>query len=429
VLYLYAETEEARLRRSKSLLEEALKHGFVTCRTVVCLLVGVAGAGKTHTQHLLLKKKPPKSRTSTPIAVKPVRAVLVSAKSGELQEVSIDHLGKILAATVAAGVSLKNKTLCCRCFGNDSQTTSKGISQPPPSSGLKVDLENKPVATSHNSSFWYCCSAPLDSDFTKLLETTKLSLDTTAHQIATTSGPQQLLSGEWIYLIDSGGQIEFLEVLPAFLRHTSVCLFVANLSEELSNRPKIEYYEDGTLVGKPTLCPFTNEQMLMRCVQTIQTQCNIQEGSTNQDQRSKLAVIGTHRDYEDQCSEKREEKNQKLHSKLSPIFGQNLIFYGQKMKELIFPVNAQVPKAEDHEVAKELTKEILKVASSLELRKTPISWFEFEKHIHMLGRKLLHWKECFRLARMLHLSKKNLDAALDHLANFGVIHYYPHLLP
>ena len=42
--YIYAQkTEEARLQLSKSLLEEALKHGFVTCRTIVCLLVGVAG--------------------------------------------------------------------------------------------------------------------------------------------------------------------------------------------------------------------------------------------------------------------------------------------------------------------------------------------------------------------------------------------------
>ena len=410
---------------SKSLLDEALKHGSVECQTVVCLLVGVAGAGKTHTQHLLLRKEPPKSRNSTPVAVKPVRAVLVSANSGQLQEVSIDHLDKILAATVATGVSLKKKTLSCVCFGNDSQTTSKGISQPPPSSRQEVD--KKPVATSH--SFCYCCSTPLDSDSKQLLETTKLSLDRTAHQIATTSGPQQLLNGDWIYLIDSGGQIEFLEVLPAFLRHTSVCLFVANLSEELSSRPKIEYFEGGQPVGKPTLCPFTNEQMLMRCVQTIQSQRTIQEGSTNQGQRSKLAMIGTHRDLEDQCSEKREEKNQNLHSKLSPVFGQNLIFYGQKMKELIFPVNAKTPDAEDHEVAKELTKEILKVASSLQPRETPISWFEFEKHIHKLGRKLLHWKECLQLAKMLHLSKKHLDAALDHLANFGVIHYYPHLLP
>ena len=396
----------------------------------MCLLVGVAGAGKTHTQHLLLRKKPPESRNSTPMAVKPIRAVLARSNSGQLQEVSIDHLDKILAATVATGVPLKNKTLCCGCFRMDSQRASKGISRPPPSrKQQKVDLEKMPVATSINKNFCCCCLTPITSDSKQLLDTTKSSLDKTALQIANTSKRRQLLNGDWIYLIDSGGQIEFLEVLPAFLRHTSVCLFVANLSEELSHRPKIEYFENEKPVGEPVLCPFTNEQMLMRCVQTIQTQSTIQQGSTSQRQGSKLAMIGTHRDLENRCRESREEKNQKLHSKLSPVFGQSLIFYGQKMKELIFPVNAKTPDTKDRKVAEKLTKAILKVASSLEPRKTPISWFEFEKQIHKSGRKLLHWKECLQLARVLHLSQKDLSAALDHLANFGVIHYYPHLLP
>ena len=342
-MFYYTEMLDARLRKSRSLLEEALKHGFVECRTVVCLLVGVAGAGKTHTQHLLLRKEPPESRNSTPMAVKPIRAVLVSANSGQLQEVTIDHLDEILAATVATGVSLQNRNLSCGCFGMDSQRASKGITQPPlyPSCRQQeLDLEKIPVATSHNKNFCCCCLTPVNSDSKQLLDTTKSSLDETALQIANTSGPQQLLNGDWIYLIDSGGQIEFLEALPAFLRHTSVCLFVANLSEELSHRPKIEYYEDGKPVGEPVVCPFTNEQMLMRCVQTIQTQSTIQQGSTNQGQGSKLAMIGTHRDLEDQWPESREEKKKKLHSKLSPVFDQSLIFYGQQMKELIFPIKS-----------------------------------------------------------------------------------------
>ena len=56
----------------------------------------------------------------------------------------------------------------------------------------------------------------------------------------------------------SGGQIEFLEALPAFIQHTSVCLFVTKLSEMLSECPKSEYFEDGKPVGEPTLCPFTD---------------------------------------------------------------------------------------------------------------------------------------------------------------------------
>ena len=154
------------------------------------------------------------------MAVKPIRAVLVSANSGQLQEVSIDHLDKTLAATLATGVSLKNKTLTCGCFGIDSQITSKRISRSLPSSRQEVDLEEMPVTTSHCKNICCCSSTPINSDSKQLLETTNSLLDREAHQIATTSGTQQLLNGDWVYLIDNGGQIEVLDVLLAFLRHT-----------------------------------------------------------------------------------------------------------------------------------------------------------------------------------------------------------------
>ena len=440
---MYAD-EKARLQESKSLLEEALKRGFVKCRTVVCLLVGVAGAGKTHTKHLLFRWAPPESRNSTPLAARPLQAIRVRTSThggqlqevdqgGQLQEVDPDQLDKILACTVAdGGVPLENTNFLC-CTG---RTESAGIS----SSYIRLHPKSRESTSASEGCF--CCN---DSDsYHELKQAAKSAITETACRIANTSEPQQLLDCDWIYLIDSGGQIEFLEALPAFLQHTSVCLFVTKLSEMLSTRPKIEYFVNGKPVGKPTLCPFTNEEMLMRCVQTIQTQCTHQNGSTNQGsehskqdssrtQGSKLVMVGTHEDLQDQCSESREEKNEQLRSKLCPEFDQNLVFHGLNMKELIFPINAKNPGSWDHEVAKKITEVIFNVASSLEPRKTPISWFKFEQLIQKLARdherRILLWKECLQVARFLHLSVKDLDAALDHLASFGVIHYYPHLLP
>ena len=427
----YTETLDTRLRKSRSLLEEALKHGYVQCRTVVCLLIGVAGAGKTHTKHLLFKWAPPKVRNSTSLAARPVQAIRVSKEGEQLQEVKLDQLDQMVAATVAQGdVSLERKSffqslaVCkCRCCCN--QTTSAGISPPPEQPhSINTTVEMRPIVTSESQSSestsyerkCYCCPIAQSHD-SEYEEIAKAALEKTVRQIANTSQSQQPLSADWIYLIDSGGQLEFLEVLPAFLQHISVCLFVTKLSEMLSERPIIEYCEDGTGVGKPIQCPFTNEQMLMRCVQTI-----------NDSQSSKLVMVGTHRD---KCSlESIEEKNKRLQSKLCPQFDQRLIFHGQ---EIIFPVNARKPSCQDHKVAREITKVIFNVVSGLEPRKTPISWFKFEQIIQKLarddGKKILHWKECLEVARLLHLSRKALDAALDHLASFGVIHYYPHLLP
>ena len=420
---------------SKTLLDEALKRGFVKCRTVVCLLVGVAGAGKTHTKHLLFRWAPPESRNSTPLAVRPVQVIRVraSTQGGRLQEVKPDQLDQILACTVAkGGVPLEDTNLLC-CTGR-TESTRIGSS----SAWLHI-----PSSESTSDSIGCFCCNGSDTD-QELKLAVKEALDKTTRQIASTSEPQQLLDCDWIYLIDSGGQIEFLEALPAFLQHTSVCLFVTKLSEMLSEHPKIGYFVDGKPVGEPTLCPFTNEQMLMRCVQTIQTQCTHHDGSTDQDskqskqhsstnQGSKLVMVGTHYDLEHKCSESREEKNERLRSKFCPEFDQSLVFHGLNMKELVFPINADNPGPQDHEVANKITEVIFNVASSLEPRKTPISWFKFEHLIQKLvreyGKRILHWKECLQIARLLHLSAKDLDAVLDHLASFGVIHYYWHLLP
>ena len=399
---------EDRLRLSKSLLNEALKYGFVESRTVVCLLFGIPGAGKTHTKHLLFRWAPPEFRNSTPLAARPVQAIRVraSTQGGHLQEVDPDQLDRMLADTVAkGGIPLQKKSFLGR-----NPTVSKGITPPPPSLGTiehpshLLDAYESPPTTYH-------------SELQKLISS---SLDKTAYRIATTSAPQQLLDCDWIYLIDCGGQIEFLQILPAFFQHTSICLFITKLSEMLSERTKFEYFEDGKPIGEPTLCPFTNEQMLLQCVQSIQYM----------HRHSKLAIVGTHQDLADQCSESTGEKNRLLISKLCPEYDKNLVFHGQG---IIFPINAKNPGPQDHEVASEITKVIFDVVSDLEPRKTPISWFKFEQLIQKMarddGKRILHWKDCLRVARLLHLSKRDLNAALDHLASFGVIHYYPHLLP
>ena len=128
----------------------------------------------------------------------------------------------------------------------------------------------------------------------------------------------------------------------------------------LSEHPKIEYFVDGKPVGEPTLCPFTNEQMLMRCVQTIQTQCIDQASSTNKasqqskqdaitNQGSKLVMVGTHQDLEGQCSESTREKN--VYFKAS--FVQNLT------KVWFF-------------VAKELSSPSMQKTQALKIKKLPV---------------------------------------------------------
>ena len=388
-------------------------------------------------KHILLGKKPPESRTSTSLAEKPVQAVRVIGQNGKLKEVTPEELDKRIAGTVVAlDVTKRANFLCrilhCDCCKNksppsDTSRRPRRNSDTSRRPQRNSDTSERPQSSSDTSikppTRFCCCLAPPDPEVQKIM---KSLLHNTAKQVSDASGSQHL-DDDWIYLIDSGGQIEFLEVLPAFLQHRSICLFVTKLSEMLSEHPQTGYYENGQLVGEHTRCPFTNEQMLMHCVEMVQ--CTHRGGSTNQG--SKLVTIGTHRDLEHLCSETRKMKNEKLIRMLCPQFDRSLVFRGQNMNEVIFPINAKDPGPEDHKVAAELTEVISKAISSLKPVETPISWFQFEQFIRKIAhkRKILHRKDCLQAARSLHLTKKAFDAALDHLASFGVIHYYPHLLP
>jgi len=243
----------ARFKLSKATLKKALKGGSVESQMVVCLLIGVAGAGKTHTIHLLLQKDPPKQRNSTALAERPVRAIRVSASSGNLQEVSSDDLDNMLANTVAVAIPSKKRAFFCNCFPNS------------------VNVDQYERLSGDEKSCCCCgCYSPSREFESELEEVTK-SLDDTAHKIsASTAQCPPLEHNKWIYLIDSGGQIEFLEVLPAFLHHTSVCLFVTKLSEKLSDRPIIEFFENGKPIGEPTI-----PSQMKRCSCVVYKQSNL----------------------------------------------------------------------------------------------------------------------------------------------------------
>ena len=245
-------------------------------------------------------------------------------------------------------------------------------------------------------------------------------------------GRRKLLQADRIYLFDSGGQSIFHELLRLFLRRESVTIFVIKLNERLDQHPMIEYYgNEGKLLNRPRVSPLTHEDILKHSFRAVQSQVCAQ--SEQQKNTPKLLVVGTHRDKEWWCSENRREKNDKLKALLAPAFQKMLLYYGEGIKELIFPVNTKNPGRQDQEVAKQLRKAILSSVSSLESHKTPLRWHLLEMALRRLAaskrRSILSRQECLQVARQLHLSVEELDAAFDHLSQLNLILYYRKLLP
>ena len=225
---------------------------------------------------------------------------------------------------------------------------------------------------------------------------------------------------KWIQFIDSGGQLQYHDILPLFVQNTSVTIFVVKLSEELSHRPTIEYYgADGKPVGKLCRSSLSHKQILQHCLGAIHSQ----------DACPLIVTVGTHQDAESEYSESIKEKNLQLKVLLDPNHYRHVLYIGEGMNELIFAVNGLSPEDVDRRVAQVLRKEIVSKLPQ-QLVKQPIAWFGLEIVLQRSSHDgVLSLAECQGCAKRLRIEGDAFSAALHHLVHNNVFLYYPEVLP
>ena len=446
------------------LYNQALTHGYIESRSIVSVLTGAAGSGKTHVKYLLFKKKPPVIRISTALMESPVRALSlarIDAEDDDWQEIDDDEQCRIIAAALNTG-DIPTEAASESSSQETVETQQPPSSDAPPSAAEQESAEQTstdhtdPPSTSvvQSTTTPSTQHSPLPQVATELASTSQPDLEPDdcgvgkelVRLMLTASGSKKLLRADRIYLFDTGGQTIFHELLRLFLRRESVTIFVTKLNERLDHHPMIEFYgNEGKPLSQPHPSPLSHEDILKHSFRAVQSQTytDAESQGTAQSQalteggsqhtNPKLLVVGTHRDKEWRCSESRKEKNKKLIALLTPAFQRMLLYYGEGMKELIFPVNAKNLGRQDQEVARELRKAILSAASTVKSHKTPLAWHLLEIALRKLAasmsRSILSKQECLRVARKLHLSVEEFDAALDHLSQLNLILYYRRLLP
>ena len=165
--------------------------------------------------------------------------------------------------------------------------------------------------------------------------------------------------------------------------------------------------------------------ILQSCAQATQT--------VDQDGISKLLIVGTHQDLEDQCDgETRDDKNEKLLELLKPSLESHLMYFTPDMSELIFPLNAKDPNENDRKLINDICQIIRSINESLSPKKIPLRWLIFHQEIQALSKKtnvvVLSLHECSQVAIRLHM-EDDTKAALQFFSDLNVILYYPSILP
>ena len=117
------------------------------------------------------------------------------------------------------------------------------------------------------------------------------------------------LHKEWLYFIDSGGQIQFQQLLQAFIPCASVLMLVTNLAEDLSSQSStVLQCEDGEYIvsGHSPTVETLLKRLILMVNSSAQQQQLISDTKLSQvivkpTEKLKIIVLATHRDkYEEQ---------------------------------------------------------------------------------------------------------------------------------
>ena len=430
--------------QSRRLFEQSMKRGYVDLYADKMLLYGSAGVGKTCTMKIVAGEKPPDVRNSTPVATRPVTMYQLQKMGGKWHKyvsqdrmklcarISKTTLGReVIEALIKSKLDIEEagqRAPDQEVDGGSEQRTSTTANRPQPAMVSVQQSENSTPKTKAFST----APSQTDSIDPNVLQVIHDVLDEMFQLIDECPETEEPLSYIHKLLVsDCGGQPQFHEVLPIFLRRMSLILFVFKLSEDFTSRPMIEYYEEGMALGSPYESDHTTEQLIKQGLQSLHSHRSSKD-SGKDSESPRIVMVGTHKDEENRCSESREMKNQKLREMLLPTFEKEIIYYQPGTDQVLFPMNAKCPGKEEEDMAQAIVSKF-STKNRSDKRQLPLQWLGFEIMLEeitlRLERGILSRNECLEIAHRLHIDESALDAALIYLDELSLVFYYPDILP
>ena len=234
-----------------------------------------------------------------------------------------------------------------------------------------------------------------------------------------------------LHIIDTGGQPEFHEILPALITGPAINLLVFKLTEDLRSRYEI-IYRTSAGDSKPYETSLTHEEVIFRslasiaCLRQNTIGWSFDEIPIEDNSEPVAFLIATHKD---QVDEKRvREVNEQLQTKIqkcSDLFDSDLIQFSQS-EQVIFPLDTTKDEEEIEHLRSLLHEAIAKKFQEL---KIPASWCALSLRLRKSRRKLFNYHTCFQLAEECRIKdKKEFKNVLWYLHHrVGIIMHYPNV--
>ena len=419
-----------------------MKRGVSKRQITKVVMVGTAGSGKSTSLKTVMDEKPlaKEDRESTPLLKRPVQTEVVYIdKDVKWVKKTPEEKKRYIVNFLRARAKRLNE---------QSPTTNDSTSVSTPTPVTPTSVQSTPVqpptSTQHSST----SPQPIQTSATPTSAATTATTERSSSQAPGVTIQSLLQSSEVdeelislinipsdsletivtervVYIVDSGGQPEFMEAMAVFLGETSACILVIDLSQSLDGHQLIGYYRRGKAISKPYRCTRTNEENLKQCLRTMNTFTSKTKGPL-----SKLLFLGTHRDEVHEClPETVSDKNARLKKIIPEKFQKQIISLDKKT--LIFEMNALNPDDIDKKTAQKIRSYILEQCPAKEVE-IPIRWDTFEEKLRMiaegLGRKVMSREECWQVAESVGLDEGSFDEALDFFHSVSLMFYFKKIL-
>ena len=343
-----------------------MKQGYVDAFIDKMTFYGSAGVGKTCTMSIVAGEDPPDVRNSTPIATRPISMYQMQETGGKWYKyqskqrmrvcahISKHVLGKELL-DILTEVKQKIATHSRRKDGDSKQETAPATTQPNLAAIKTTDQRHDiPTETPKLQLPIASSQSLVDPKVLQIIHDVLDEMFQLIDECPETEDPISYIHK--LLISDCGGQPQFHEVLPIFLKKMSMIIFVFKLSEDLSSRPMIEYYEEDKSLGTPYESDHTTEQLIQQGLRSLHTHRSSKDKGGD---APKIVVLGTHEDQEHKCDESRETKNQKLRDMMLPTFKKEIIYYEPGTGQILFPMNAKTPGRKEEDMAQAIRKQVL----------------------------------------------------------------------
>ena len=372
---------------------------------------GPPGAGKTCTLNLLLNRPVPPNE-STPIACRAVKATRVSRNDGQntiWEEINNKKLLEMLA-----------DDLCKELKDDTDQPDDDG------------DSTNISPKDSHDDSSKGVAATP-----NKTLERIVNRLDNP------NENPKKL-SKEWMYIVDSGGQPAYQELLPLFTRAPSLNIIVLDLTKGAKDEIQFLHRKGDKENPIPSNEKYTNigyvekviksGAILPSSILTTNEEPKSEEGKSEEGKSKEppyYFVVGTHYD---KCrldngspNEKFEEVNGALLDLPKELMA-NVVTIKNEPKVKVCAINATEKNTKKREESsKELCTYILNCGGTSHKFEMPTRWFAFELSLldEAGDNGFLTMEEVHAVGNSLNMKEEETKEALKYLHNVTTIIYYP----